>query len=67
MLITAIGVSLFLEYTGQFVFGAAPKSFPQILPVYPIAQFGGLSLNSNQIIVIRASRCCFCSRCASSF
>jgi branched-chain amino acid transport system permease protein len=52
MLITAIGVSLFLEYTGQFVFGAAPKSFPQILPVYPIAQFGGLSLNSNQVVVI---------------
>lgn len=52
MLITAIGVSLFLEYTGQFAFGAAPKSFPQILPVYPIAQFGGLSLNSNQVVVI---------------
>jgi branched-chain amino acid transport system permease protein len=52
VLITAIGVSLFLEYTGQFVFGAAPRSFPQILPVYPIARFGGLSLNSNQIIVI---------------
>ena len=52
VLITAIGVSLFLEYTGQFVFGAAPKSFPQILPVYPIAKFGGVSLNSNQIIVL---------------
>jgi branched-chain amino acid transport system permease protein len=52
VLITAIGVSLFLEYTGQFVFGAAPRSFPQILPVYPIARFGGLSLNSNQVIVI---------------
>ena len=52
MLITAIGVSLFLEYTGQFVFGAAPKSFPQLLPVYPIAKIGGLSLNSNQVVVI---------------
>ncbi len=51
VLITAIGVSLFLEYTGQFAFGAAPKSFPQILPVYPITKLGGLSLNSNQIIV----------------
>src|SRR5580698_7949729 len=28
VLITAIGVSLLLEYAGQFVFGAAPKSFP---------------------------------------
>jgi branched-chain amino acid transport system permease protein len=51
MLITAIGVSLFLEYTGQFVFGAAPKRFPEILPVYPVAKLGGLSLNSNQLIV----------------
>lgn len=51
VLITAIGVSLFLEYTGQFAFGAAPKKFPQILPVYPIARVGGLSLDSNQIIV----------------
>jgi branched-chain amino acid transport system permease protein len=52
MLITAIGVSLFLEYTGQLTFGAAPKSFPQLLPVYPITQIGGLSLNSNQVIVL---------------
>src|SRR5262249_49938594 len=28
VLITAIGVSLLLENTGQFVFGAAPKAFP---------------------------------------
>ncbi len=52
MLITAIGVSLFLENTGQFVFGAAPKKFPQILPVSPLPKLGGLSFNSNQIIVI---------------
>ena len=52
VLITAIGVSLFLEYTGQFAFGAAPKKFPQLLPVYPLAISGGLSLNSNQLIVL---------------
>jgi len=52
VLITAIGVSLFLEYAGQFVFGAAPKKFPQILPVYPLPHLGGLSLNSNQLIVL---------------
>ena len=28
VLITAIGVSLFLESAGQYVFGADPKSFP---------------------------------------
>ena len=52
VLITAIGVSLFLEYTGQFAFGAAPKKFPQLLPNYPLTIPGGLSLNSNQIIVL---------------
>lgn len=57
VLITAIGVSLFLEYTGQFVFGAAPKRFPQILPVYHVASVGGLSLNSNQIIVLAVTAC----------
>lgn len=30
-LITAIGVSLFLEYVGQIVFGADPKVFPNLL------------------------------------
>jgi branched-chain amino acid transport system permease protein len=52
VLITAIGVSLFIEYTGQLKFGAAPQKFPQILPVYPIKHLGGLSLNSNQLIVL---------------
>ncbi|MGC9941200.1 MAG: branched-chain amino acid ABC transporter permease [Verrucomicrobiota bacterium] len=51
VLITAIGVSLFLEYTGQFVFGAAPKKFPEILPAFSIAKIGGLSLTSNQLVV----------------
>jgi len=52
VLITAIGVSLFIEYAGQFFFGAAPKKFPDILPVLPVTKLGGLSLNSNQIIVL---------------
>jgi branched-chain amino acid transport system permease protein len=52
VLITAIGVSLFLEYTGQFVFGAAPKKFPALIPAYPITQLGGLSVTSNQIVVL---------------
>ena len=35
VLITAIGVSLFIEYTCQHkaVFGAAPRSFPDLIPV----------------------------------
>ena len=53
VLITAIGVSLFIEYACQspFAFGAAPKRFPDILPVYPM-KLGGLSLNSNQLVVL---------------
>src|SRR5437764_8233111 len=31
VLITAIGVSLFLEYTGQLVFTANPRGFPAII------------------------------------
>jgi branched-chain amino acid transport system permease protein len=31
VLITAIGVSLFLENGGQFAFGADPKSFPELI------------------------------------
>ena len=53
VLITAIGVSLLIEYTCQnsHVFGASPKSFPLLIPSYPI-RLGSLSLNSNQLIVL---------------
>jgi branched-chain amino acid transport system permease protein len=51
VLITAIGVSLFLEYSGQIFFGAEPRAFPQ---VFPLRQFhwGTLEISSNQLIVI---------------
>ncbi|PYJ02416.1 MAG: branched-chain amino acid ABC transporter permease [Verrucomicrobia bacterium] len=32
VLITAIGMSLFLQNSGQLIFGANPKSFPQLFP-----------------------------------
>jgi branched-chain amino acid transport system permease protein len=53
VLITAIGVSLLIEYTCQnsHVFGASPKSFPALIPSYPI-HVGNLSLNSNQLVVL---------------
>ncbi len=51
VLITSIGVSLFLEYGGQNVFGAAPRPFPKLIPEYSIGT-GGLSVTSNQIIVL---------------
>ena len=52
VLITAIGISLFLEYAGQFVFGAAPRSFPKIIPVKPITEIPGLTIDTNQIVVL---------------
>ena len=51
VLITAIGVSLLLEYTGQVFFGAAPRTFPAIFPVKNF-QVGGLVISTNQLVVI---------------
>jgi len=52
VLITAIGVSLFIEYTCQHraVFGAAPRNFPDLIPATNW-HFGGVVLSSNQVIV----------------
>ena len=51
VLITAIGVSLLLEYSGQVFFGATPRTFPAVFPStnYTI---GNLVLSSNQLLVI---------------
>ena len=51
VLITAIGVSLLLEYSGQVFFGAAPRTFPEVFPVRNF-QLGGLTISSNQLAVI---------------
>lgn len=52
VLITAIGVSLFLESAGQKFFGAAPRAFPEIIPSTHITQIPGLTIGSNQIVVL---------------
>jgi branched-chain amino acid transport system permease protein len=54
LLITAIGVSLFLENGAQLVFGADPKFFPSLAPR---ADFivGGVRLTSEQLTVIAVS------------
>jgi branched-chain amino acid transport system permease protein len=52
ILITAIGVSLFLEYTGQLVFGADPKSFPTLVNNVPVFQLSGAVIYSNPIVVL---------------
>ena len=51
VLITAIGMSLFLEYTGQLLFGATPRAFPPIFPE-KLIQVRGLIVSMNQLIVI---------------
>ena len=52
VLITAIGVSLFLEYSGQKFFGAAPRRFPAIFPVREFTFGGAITISSNQLAVI---------------
>ncbi len=51
VLITAIGVSLFLEYSGQLFLGATPRNFPEIFPSANF-QAGTLVISSNQLLVI---------------
>ncbi len=52
VLITAIGVSLFIEYACQHraVFGAAPRKFPDLIPT-TTWHLGGLVISTNQVIV----------------
>jgi branched-chain amino acid transport system permease protein len=58
VLITAIGVSLFLENGGQFAFGADPKSFPEIIADRAIeipetwGSISGLTITISQILVV---------------
>ena len=58
VLITAIGVSLFLENGGQFAFGADPKSFPEIITDRAIeipeswGSISGLTITISQVLVV---------------
>lgn len=53
VLITAIGVSLFIEYVCQnkHVFGAAQKAFPQLLDSGTLT-LGGMTFNRIQVVVV---------------
>ena len=61
VLITAIGVSLFLENTGQLVFGVNPQSFPELVVDRALeipATWGSLALLTitlSQVIVLVAT------------
>jgi branched-chain amino acid transport system permease protein len=52
VLITAIGVSFFLEYGGQLVFGPDPKPFPDLIPKANVIDSGGVVVNSTPLVVI---------------
>ncbi len=52
VLITAIGVSLFLEYTGQWLFGADPKPFPELITDRSLIDIGSLSISVGQVLVL---------------
>jgi branched-chain amino acid transport system permease protein len=54
-LITAVGVSLLLEFSGQLLFGAEPKFFPQILTIDGDWSFGELKINPIQGVIFGIS------------
>ena len=53
VLITAIGVSLFIEFTGQHpaVFGAATQAFPKLIPNYEL-HAGSFIISVNDLVVL---------------
>jgi branched-chain amino acid transport system permease protein len=53
-LITAIGVSFFLEYGGQYLFGPNPRSFG-ILPRHAALQWQGISIGYVDVVTILVS------------
>ena len=57
VLITAIGVSLFLEYTGQLpqVFGADYKTFPTLIPNTVLFNLGSIPISLQQTVVVFVS------------
>nr|CAA9215477.1 High-affinity branched-chain amino acid transport system permease protein LivH [uncultured Armatimonadetes bacterium] len=56
-LITAIGVSLFLENAGQLLFGADPKFFPSVTPQGAGAtlNLGGATISKDQLVLVVAA------------
>jgi branched-chain amino acid transport system permease protein len=54
-LITAIGVSLFLENAGLRIFGADPKFFPQLIAPRTVDLGAGVTVTNHQILVVVVS------------
>ena len=54
-LITAMGMSLFLEYTFVSIFSGTPRAFPQLLPNQAYPLFGEATINTSQILIFVVS------------
>ena len=54
-LITAMGMSLFLEYLFTFIFSGIPKSFPLLISNENYNLFGNVTINMSQIIIFIVS------------
>jgi branched-chain amino acid transport system permease protein len=56
-LITAIGVSLFLQNAAQLLFKADPKYFPSVTPqgVAQTLRFGGITISKDQLVLVVAA------------
>ena len=71
VLITAIGVSYFLQNSALLIWGANPKSFPSMVSVGSLSLFGGQMIISGETMITvgkdfcsgpKISRARFCSR-----
>ncbi len=54
-LITAIGMSLFIEYLFVFIFTGTPRSFPTLLESQIITLFGNATISTSQILIFVVS------------
>lgn len=52
ILITAIGVSLFLQYSGQIIFGADPKVFPNLLEDRALVSWGNVEIRLFDLTIL---------------
>ncbi len=52
ILITAIGVSLLLQFSGQIIFGADPKLFPEVIKDVVLFELGGVDVRSMDVTIL---------------
>ncbi|MCA1624686.1 MAG: branched-chain amino acid ABC transporter permease [Acidobacteria bacterium] len=54
-LITAIGMSLFIEYLFVFIFSGTPRSFPQLIQNDNYTIFGSATISASQMLIFAVS------------